>query len=139
MGLNWITHTIRYRAKINVLVFPAEGQNAYELHDVLSTCVNIHLIGGTSVVRHGEFLFKNYIKNIPFILDKYFLQEFNEILRVNEIDVIFPTHDTIVKYLIENEEKINAKIISGDRETTDICRDKSLTFERFKETTKKIL
>ena len=92
--------------KINVLVFPAEGQNAYELHDALSTCVNIHLIGGTSVARHGEILFKNCIKNIPFISDKYFLQEFNEILRVNEIDVIFPPHDTIVKYLIENKEKI---------------------------------
>lgn len=120
--------------KINVLVFPAEGQNAYELHDALSTCVNIHLIGGTSVARHGEFLFENYINNIPFITDKNFLQEFNEILRVNEIDVIFPTHDTIVKYLIENEEKINARIVSGDKETADICRDKSLTFERFKET-----
>lgn len=120
--------------KINLLVFPAEGQNAYELHDALSACVNINLIGGTSVARHGEILFKNCIKNIPFISDKYFLQEFNEILRVNGIDVIFPTHDTIVKYLIENKEKINAKIISGDRETADICRDKSLTFERFKET-----
>lgn len=117
--------------KINVLVFPAEGQNAYELHDALSTCVNIHLIGGTSVARHGEFLFKNYIKDIPFISDKNFLHEFNKILRANKIDVIFPTHDTVVKYLVENKDKIPAKIVAGDRETTEICRDKSLTYEKF--------
>lgn len=120
--------------KINVLVFPAEGQNAYELHDALSTCVNIKLYGATSVVRHGLYIYENYITGVPFINDKKFIDSFNEIIKDYHIDVIFPTHDTVAKYLVDNSSKINAKIISGDKFTVDVCRSKIATYNLFKDT-----
>ncbi|SET11374.1 ATP-grasp domain-containing protein [Prevotella sp. kh1p2] len=117
--------------KINVLIFPAEGQNAYELHDALSTCVNIHLMGATSVARHGEFIFENYIKDLPFISASDFLEKFNKVVTDNHIDVIFPTHDSVVQYLINNATHICAKIIGGSKFTSDVCRSKILTYDTF--------
>lgn len=118
--------------KINVLIFPAEGQNAYELHDALSTCVNIHLIGATSVTRHGEFIFENYIKDVPFVTDDNFIDAFNDLLVRYGIDVIFPTHDTVVQFLVGHSSEIQAKIIAGDKYTAEVCRSKFLTYETFK-------
>lgn len=100
--------------KIRVLVFPCEGMNAVELHEALSSCVNIDVLGASSVERHGRYIFKNYISTIPNISEEDFIEKLNnEIVRFN-IDVIFPTHDAVVKYLSENKVKIKAKIISDD-------------------------
>lgn len=44
--------------KIKVLVFPAGEVNALELHDALSSCVNVTLYGASSVDRHGPYIFK---------------------------------------------------------------------------------
>ena len=118
--------------KINVLVFPAGEVNSIELHDALSTCVNIELLGASSIDRHGEYVFKNYISGVPMISAPDFINQFNKILKDKNIDVVFPTHDTVAKFFADNRDKINAKIICGDKYTSDICRDKKLTYELFK-------
>ena len=118
--------------KINVLVFPAGEVNSIELHDALSTCVNIELFGASSIDRHGEYVFKNYIPGVPMISAPDFINQFNKILKDKNIDVVFPTHDTVAKFFADNRDKINAKIICGDKYTSDICRDKKLTYELFK-------
>lgn len=118
--------------KINVLVFPAGEINSIELHDALCTCVNIKLFGASSIDRHGEYVFKNYISGVPMISDKNFLPEFNKLIAENKIDVVFPTHDTIAEFFAKNNDKISAKIIVADEKTTKICRDKEKTFELFK-------
>lgn len=119
-------------AKINVLIFPAGEINSIELHDALSTCVNIELYGASSIDRHGEYVFKNYISNVPLINSPDFFEKFNALLREKKIDVIFPTHDTVAEFFAENADKINAKIICADKETAEICRDKGKTFDLFK-------
>jgi len=121
--------------KINVLVFPAGEVNSIELHDALSTCVNIELFGASSVDRHGEYVFKNYISGLPMISSPDFINKFNELLSEKNIDVVFPTHDTVAKFFADNRDKINAKIICGDSLTSDICRDKKKTYELFKDET----
>ena len=50
---------------INVLVFPAGEVNSIEIHDALSTCVNVKVIGASSVDRHGPYVFENYISGLP--------------------------------------------------------------------------
>ena len=120
-------------AKINVLIFPAGEINSIELHDALSTCVNVELWGASSIERHGSYIFKNYIPNVPLINASDFFQEFNKILSDKKIDVIFPTHDTIVEFFAQNLDKINAKVICADRLTSEICRDKKKTFDLFKD------
>lgn len=118
--------------KINVLIFPAGEINSIELHDSLSTCVNVNLYGASSIDRHGEYIFKNYISGLPMITDSDFINKFNKILQEKHIDLIFPTHDTVVEYLVSNSDKIKAKIVCADRKTAEICRDKKKLYELFK-------
>lgn len=118
-------------SKINVLIFPAEGENAYELHSALSYCVNINLYGASSVARHGLYLFSNYSHNLPFISSPAFIKEFNDYLYANQIDCIFPTHDTIALFLQEHATEIHAKLLMGDLYTAKICRSKIQTYELF--------
>jgi hypothetical protein len=118
-------------SKIGVLIFPAGEINSVELHDALSTCVNIRLYGASSIERHGEYVFRNYIPGVPFISDDNFFAEFNRLISENGIDVVFPTHDTVAEYFSARQDKINAKIIASDSQTAAVCRDKKLTFEIF--------
>lgn len=117
--------------KINVLVFPAEGNNAVELHNALATCVNIKLFGATSVKRHGRYIYANLIEDIPNISDNRFIDEFNSVLDANAIDVVFPTHDSVALYLAKNRSKIRSKLVLGSLETAEICRSKIKTYELF--------
>jgi len=117
--------------KIGVLIFPAGEINSVELHDALSTCVNIRLFGASSVERHGEFVFRNYISGVPMITDPQFVDMFNSILEANDIDVVIPTHDDVALFLAQKQELIKAKILTSDIKTAEICRDKLATFELF--------
>ena len=115
---------------INVLVYPAQGTTSC-LHDALSECVNINLIGASSVNRHGDYIYRNYISGVPMINDPHFIVEFNKIIDQNKINVILTTHDTIVKYLVDNQDKIHAKVVAADKHTTNLCRDKNLFYHEF--------
>ena len=117
--------------KIGVLVFPAGEINSVELHDALATCVNIELYGASSIDKHGEYVFKNYISGLPMISEENFFDEFNKIIEENNIDVVFPTHDTVADFFAENKDRIKANIIVADRWTAKVCRDKKKTYEVF--------
>ena len=118
---------------INVLLFPAEGINTIELHDALSTCVNIRLFGASSVRRTGRYIFENYIPGLPAISDPAFIDRFNDILREHRIDLVFPTHDTVARFLVQNAGRIGSRIVSGDLDTVEICRSKIRTHDLFKD------
>lgn len=118
-------------AKVNVLIFPVGDVNSVELHNALSTCVNIEVFGATSIDRHGEYIYKNYISGLPLITEENFIEEFNRVLVDNQIDFIFPVHDTVVTFLADNRDKIKAKIMCADTKTSQICRDKKLIYEIF--------
>lgn len=115
-------------SKIHVMIFPAGEINSVELNRSLAHIVNIDLYGASSVNRHGEYIFKNYRGNLPLINDSRFIESFNELLKEWNIDIIFPTHDSVALFLIENRNLINAKIIGSDLETAQICRDKLRTY-----------
>lgn len=116
--------------KIGVLVFPAGEVNSMELHDALCDCVNIELWGASSIERHGKYVFKNYVSGLPLINDEDFIDKMNELIEEHDIDAIFPTHDSVALFLVENSNRINAKIISADLETTQACRDKKITYQK---------
>lgn len=120
--------------KLNVLIFPAGEVISVELHAALSTCMNINLFGASSINRHGEYIFKNYISGLPLIEEDNFIEEFNKILRENAIDIIFPTHDDVVKFFADNQDKIASKLIIPDKRTAEICRNKELIYKTFKST-----
>ncbi len=115
--------------KARVLVFPANGINAIEIHDALSYNVNIELFGAASYDCHGPYVYKNYYGKLPMIYSENFIEEFNKLLNEWDIDYVFPTHDTAAMFFAENKLLIRSKIIVSDFETTRICRDKKKTME----------
>lgn len=117
--------------KIRILVFPDGEINSMELHDALSTCVNIELYGASSIERHGKYVFKNHISNLPMLTDSSFYDYLNCIIHEYKIDVIFPTHDTVSLELVKNQSIINAKVVAGDLRTVNVCRSKRATYELF--------
>lgn len=119
---------------IHVLVFPAGEINSVELHDALATAVNVKVYGASSVDRHGPYIFKNYFSGLPFITDDGFIAAFNELIDEHEIDVVFPTHDSITTFLADNKEAMHAKVMVPDSETAAICRDKQKTYKLFADT-----
>lgn len=118
-------------AKIGVLVFPAGEVNSVELHDALSACVNIRLYGASSVDRHGEFVFKNYISGIPSIQDPDFLDELNHLIQKHQIDVVIPTHDDVALFFAAHQKDIKASVLTAEYQTALVCRDKKKTYEAF--------
>ena len=116
---------------INILIFPAGEINSIELHDALSTCVNVRVWGASSIDRHGGYVFENYVSGLPMINAPEFFDTFNKLLADKNIDVIFPTHDTVATFFANNADKINARLICADARTSTICRDKELTYREF--------
>ena len=117
--------------KINVLIFPAGEINSIELHDALASCVNINVYGASSIDRHGSYVFENYISGLPLITASDFFEKFNAIITEKNIDVIFPTHDTVATFLADNADKLKAKLISADKLTSAICRNKQKIYDTF--------
>lgn len=116
-------------APIRVLVFPAESENATELHDALSSCVNIEVWGASSVERHGAYVFENYHSGLPSITSSSFYEELADLVKKLRIDVVFPTHDTVVLEFARNKDKIPAKVAVPDIPTAEACRSKKRTYE----------
>jgi hypothetical protein len=113
------------------LVFPAGEINSADLWNALSRQVNIKLFGACSVERLGRHLFRNYRNDLPFISSPRFLIEFNALLRTWAIDLVIPTHDTVVQFLADNADDIATKMMLPGAATAAICRDKRLTCEVF--------
>jgi hypothetical protein len=116
---------------IRVLVFPCGAENALELHDALSQCVNIEVWGASSRDDHGRHVFRNYVGGIPFIQSTEFLPAFNEMLRRYRIDALFPTHDTVAVFFANHRNEIACRVIMADDETARICREKRRIYQLF--------
>ena len=115
----------------NVLIFPAGEMNAAETHTALTHQVNVRVFGASSVERLGHHLFTRYRNDLPRISDPNFIHEFNSLLEAWQIDVIIPTHDSVVTFLVGVSDQLSAKLLAPDRETADACRDKRLTYALF--------
>lgn len=114
--------------KKRVLVFPCGSEIGLEIYRSLKNSIHFEVFGASSIEDHGCFVFENYINNIPFVEDKNFIEEINSIVDKYKIDFIFPAHDSVVLKLAQNQEKINAKIITSPPQTCEICRSKTKTY-----------
>lgn len=118
--------------KKKVAVFPAGTEIGLEINRALKYSTHIELYGFNSVKDHSEFVYKNYVKGIPFYYNNEFIEELNKFIKINEIDFIYPAHDDVQLFLTENHNKINATILTTDIETVRICRSKLKTYELLK-------
>ena len=117
--------------KINILIFPCGAENAIEAYFALKDVVNINLFGASGKSDHGEYVFKNYISNVPYINEAEFIPFLNKIIEDYSIDIIIPTHDDVVLKLAESDDDINAKVLMHGLNQAKICRSKKLTYQQF--------
>ncbi|OLP66689.1 hypothetical protein BACPU_00480 [Bacillus pumilus] len=115
----------------NVLVFPCGSEIGLEIHNSLKYSKEFEVIGASSVSDHGKYVYKNYIEGMPNIHDEDFIEKLNHIINENNIDFIFPAHDSVVLKLAQNRKQIQAIVITSDQVTCEISRSKKKTYEFF--------
>ena len=116
--------------KKNVLIFSGGSYPGIEIYYSLQHNLLFNPIAISSYPDHSEFVFKYYYNNLPYIQESNFISELNNIISETNSELIIPTHDTIALFLMQNQSKINAKIVCSPVETAEICRFKSLTYKK---------
>lgn len=116
-----------------VLVFPCGSEIGLEIFDSLQFNKEFSLIGVSSVEDHGEFVYPDYIKIEHSIFEKECLEEIKKIIVEKDIDLIYPTMDSVITIFKENESIFGKKVIAPPIETVRICLSKKLTYQKLKE------
>lgn len=119
--------------KKNILIFPCGSEVALEIYRSLEHSIHFNLIGASSIDDHGKFVFENYIGDLPFVTDEFFIQKLKEVIKENKIDAIFPAMDLVIHLLKQYENELSCKVISSSALSTGICLSKLQTYEKFKE------
>ena len=114
--------------KKNVLVFPCGSEIGLDVYSSVKHSRFFHLIGGSSVDDHGRFVYQDYVGNIPFVSSTDFIPYLITLVHEKDIDAIYPTMDSVITVLKENECVLGCKIVCSSLEATKICLDKSLTY-----------
>jgi len=115
-----------------VLIFPCGSEVGLEIYRSLKNNRFIRLIGGSSVEDHGQFVFPEYINNIPYINHPEFINIIRNIVKQYKIDAIFPTMDKVISILKSNEKKIGCLVIGSPSITNDICLSKLKIYVQLK-------
>lgn len=118
--------------KTNVLVFPSGAESAMEIHLALKDVMNIRVVGASKRRDHARMIYANHYDNFPNISEDYFLEELNKLVEKESIDLILPTHDTVLVYMAKNQDKINTKVAVPGLWQAEICRSKKRIYDLFK-------
>ena len=116
----------------NILVFPCGSEIGLEIYKSIKHNIHFNLIGASSTDDHGKFVYENYIGNLPFLTNQYFIKELKKIVIENNIDAIYPTMDSVISLLKENEDKLGCVILSSPIQTTKTCLSKQKTYSLLK-------
>jgi hypothetical protein len=119
-------------SKFRILVFPCGSEIGLEIYQSLKYSSHVELFGASSVDDHGRFVYKNYIENVPFVDDPFFIVKIKELVNKYNIEAIYPTMDKVIWKLKINEHNIGCKIISSSATTTEICLSKQTTYNQLK-------
>lgn len=120
--------------KKNILVFPCGSEVALEIHRSLKFSIHFNLIGASSVKDHGEFVYENYVEDLPFYTEDNFIQELSAIIKIKKINAVYPAMDAVAKFLKGNEDKLGCKVIGSSKEATSIAASKIKTYELLSKT-----
>ncbi|THF64142.1 ATP-grasp domain-containing protein [Pseudothauera rhizosphaerae] len=117
--------------KINVLIFPGEAENAFELFQALRYAPRFSVWGASSRPGYGNVLFPRYRDDLPGIHEAGFLPVFNRFLEENNIALIFPTHDDVALHLAELGDALKAQLVGSGVECARLCRAKRELYAAF--------
>lgn len=122
--------------KKRVLVYPCGTEIGLEIYKAVHNSIHFELIGGSSSYDHGRFVYEKHLDNLPFITDKSEITEiilFNNIVKENNIDYIYPAMDGVLYKFAEFKKYFDCEIIAPDFETAKIIRSKKYTYQLFKD------
>lgn len=117
--------------KKKVLIFPAGTEIAFEIQNALKYSKFVELIGGTSLSDHSCFTYSRLIEGFPYVNQDGFLEYLNKVIVENNIDCVYPAHDSVCVFFSEHIDEISAQVIITEPETTNICRSKKATYDFF--------
>ena len=116
-------------AQKNVLIFPCGSEIGLDIFHSLKYSIHFHLIGASSVDDHGKFLYEDYISGLPYANSPEFIPALKKIVQERKIDAVYPTMDSVITILKENEAELGVKVVAPPVETTQICLSKELTYK----------
>lgn len=117
--------------KVNVLVFPNGAESALEIHLALKDVMNIRLVGASKKVDHGRMVYANHHADFPNIAEENFYEELNKLIEKENIDLILPTHDTVIQLMARNLDKIKTKVAIPGLWQAEVCRSKKKLYKLF--------
>jgi len=115
-----------------VFVFPCGSEIGLEVYKSLNSSIHFSLIGGSSVDDHGQFVYNDYIGNLPFSTEDSFIESVKNIVEERSIDIIYPTMDSVITILKANESYLGCKVVSSSLQTVEICMSKKKTYHFLK-------
>lgn len=118
-----------HMSKKNILVFPCGSEIALDIHSSVKYSTYFNLIGASSVDDHGEFVYEDYIGNLPYVTDPAFISALKRIVEERRIDAIYPAMDAVITVTKNHEQELGCKVIAPPAETTTICLSKKLTYD----------
>lgn len=118
---------------VKVLVFPVGTEISFEIHAALKNEKWIELIGaaagGTS---HAHFLFEKVFE-VDHVAKPTWLPQLIDICVRERVRFVLPAHDDAIVALAQHAAEIPATIVTSDRETCEISRSKSKTYEALRD------
>jgi len=118
--------------KKRVLVFPCGSEIGLEVYKAVKDSTHFELIGLSSVNDHGKFVYENYIQGISFFNHESFPYELYNIVRKENIDIIYPTMDRVITKIKKLEKNLKVSVVGPDFETCEICENKEITYNVLK-------
>jgi hypothetical protein len=121
--------------KHRVLIFPAGAENALNIYDSLRYNLHVEVFGLSGKPDHARYRYDSdhYIEGNFYVTSPTFIEEFNDLIKQKQIELIIPTHDTIAKYLADHAHEIAAKIVGSNSRASTICREKKKLYELFED------
>ena len=118
--------------KKNILIYYCGGEVGLEIYESLKNSVHFNVYGANSKKSIADLIFENEVISLPNIYDDNFINQLNIVIEKFNIDLIFPTHDELVYFFSKNETKIKTRLVGCNPETVEITKDKSKTYQYFR-------
>lgn len=122
------------RCPWRVLIFPGGTEIALELRQALAWCKEVQLFSaGAGVSNHAPYVFARH-SIVPSVHEAGWLDALQEVVSAYRITHIFPAHDDALLALMENTDRLSAKVVTSPLKTCRITRSKSATMSHLRAT-----
>ncbi len=111
----------------NVLSVPCATQIGVEQYLSLRFNKAFKLMGAAHIEK--DKLYKDYIKLNHSINTPEFIEEIKYLVQQRNVDILLPSHDEVL-YILKNVPELENLIPGSSKETINICRFKSKTYQK---------